>query len=84
MASRLGAADSDHYNDAMPRPSRRRTKGTNVMNDTAIRQIDEEILAYEVADETLEAAGGTVNAKADAFTLSFCSTINSCPGVPSS
>jgi hypothetical protein len=54
------------------------------MNDTAIRQIDEEILAYEVTDETLEAAGGTVNAKAGAFTLSFCSTINSCPGVPSS
>ena len=53
------------------------------MNDTAIRQI-EEILTYEVSDETLEAAAGTVNQKAVAFTLSFCSTINSCPAVPSS
>jgi hypothetical protein len=54
------------------------------VNDTVIRQIDEEILTYEASDETLEAAGGTVNEKAGAFTLSFCSTINSCPGLPSS
>ena len=67
----------------MPNPAAGERR-EQIVNDTAIRQIDEETLTYEASDETLEAAGGTVNEKAGAFTLSFCSTINSCPGVPSS
>ena len=54
------------------------------MNEAAFRQIEEQTLAYEVSDEALEATACAVNEKAGAFTLSFCSTINSCPGVPSS
>jgi hypothetical protein len=54
-------------------------KGSNAVNDTTARQIEEEILSYEVFDEALEVAAGTVNEKAGAFSLAFCSTINTCP-----
>jgi hypothetical protein len=75
---RLGLADSSRYDRAMPK-HRQSMKGSNAVNDTTIRQIEEEILAYEVSDEALEAAVGAVNEKAGAFTLSFCSSINTCP-----
>jgi hypothetical protein len=46
------------------------------MNDT---HREEEILTFEVSDEALEAAAGTVKEKAGAFTLSFCSGLDTCP-----
>jgi len=46
------------------------------MNDT---YREEEILTFEVSDEALEAAAGTVKEKAGAFTLSFCSGLDTCP-----
>jgi hypothetical protein len=49
------------------------------MNDTKIDQREEEILTYEVSDEALEAAAGTVKEKAGAFTLAFCSGLDTCP-----
>ena len=49
------------------------------MNDTHIDQREEEILTFEVSDEALEAAAGTVKEKAGAFTLAFCSGLDTCP-----
>ncbi len=49
------------------------------MTDTTINQIEAEILSYEVSDEALEAAAGTVKDKAGSFTLSFCSGLDTCP-----
>jgi hypothetical protein len=49
------------------------------MNGINVDQREEEILACEVCDEALEAAAGTVTEKAGAFTLSFCSGLDSCP-----
>jgi hypothetical protein len=49
------------------------------MNDIHIYQRDEEILCFEVSDEALEAAAGSVKEKAGAFTLSFCSGLDTCP-----
>ncbi|HXQ83723.1 MAG TPA: hypothetical protein VN769_06615 [Xanthobacteraceae bacterium] len=49
------------------------------MNDTTIDQIEEEVLGYEVSDEALEAAAGTMKDKAGSFTLAFCSGLDTCP-----
>jgi hypothetical protein len=53
----------------------------NAMNDIHIDQREEEILTFNVSDEALEAAAGTVKEKAGAFTLAFCSGLDTCPGV---
>jgi hypothetical protein len=42
---------------------------------------EEEILGFEVSDEALEAAVGSVKEKAGAFTLAFCSGLDTCPSV---
>jgi hypothetical protein len=42
-------------------------------------QREEEILSFEVSDEVLEAAAGSVKEKAGAFTLAFCSGLDTCP-----
>jgi hypothetical protein len=44
-------------------------------------QREEEILGFEVSDEALEAAAGSVKEKAGAFTLAFCSGLDTCPSV---
>ncbi len=49
------------------------------MSDNTIQQIEEEILNFEVSDAALESAAGTVKEKAGAFTLSFCSGLDTCP-----
>jgi hypothetical protein len=41
----------------------------------------EEDLSFEVSDETLEAAAGSLKEKAGAFTLAFCSGLDTCPTV---
>jgi hypothetical protein len=51
------------------------------MNDIHIDQREEDILTFDVSDEALEAAAGTVREKAGAFTLAFCSGLDTCPGV---
>jgi hypothetical protein len=48
------------------------------MIDTYIQR-EEEILNFEVSDEALEAAAGSVKEKAGAFTLAFCSGLDTCP-----
>jgi hypothetical protein len=40
---------------------------------------EQEILTYDVSDEALEAAAGSLKEKAGAFTLSFCSGLDTCP-----
>jgi hypothetical protein len=49
------------------------------MNDI---HIEEEIL-IDVSDEALEAAAGSVKEKAGAFTLAFCSGLDTCPSIGS-
>lgn len=49
------------------------------MTDTNIDQREEEILNYQVSDEALEVAAGTMKDKAGAFTLAFCSGLDTCP-----
>jgi hypothetical protein len=39
----------------------------------------QEDLSFEVSDEALEAAAGSVKEKAGAFTLAFCSGLDTCP-----
>ncbi len=52
------------------------------MKDINIDQREEEIL-IDVSDAALEAAAGSVKEKAGAFTLSFCSGLDTCPGIRS-
>ena len=50
------------------------------MNDSSkVDLTDEMNLAYDVSDEALETAAGAVREKAGAFTLSFCSGLDTCP-----
>ena len=50
------------------------------MTDKYIQR-EEEIFSLEVSDEALEAAAGSVKEKAGAFTLAFCSGLDTCPSV---
>jgi hypothetical protein len=62
----------------MPAPLANR--GRRPMTDKYIER-EEEILSFEVSDEALEAAAGSVKEKAGAFTLAFCSGLDTCPSV---
>ena len=53
-------------------------KGNIAMTHT-IEQTEEEILSFQVSDEALEAAAGSVKENAGAFTLAFCSGLDTCP-----
>jgi hypothetical protein len=50
------------------------------MTDKYIQR-EEDVLSFEVSDEALEAAAGLVKEKAGAFTLAFCSGLDTCPSV---
>jgi hypothetical protein len=50
------------------------------MNDSSkIELTDEMNLTYDVSDEALEAAAGSVREKVGALTVSFCSGMDTCP-----
>jgi hypothetical protein len=50
------------------------------MNDGSKIDVSDEInLTYDVSDEALETAGGAIREKAGAFTLAFCSGLDTCP-----
>jgi hypothetical protein len=52
----------------------------NAMMDSGEIELTDEInLSYDVSDEALESAAGAVREKAGAFTLSFCSGLDTCP-----
>jgi hypothetical protein len=40
---------------------------------------DEVILTHAISDEALESAAGAVSEKTGAFTLAFCSGLDTCP-----
>jgi hypothetical protein len=42
-------------------------------------QAEQEIFAFEISDEALEAAAGTANANAANYTLAACSGLSVCP-----
>lgn len=44
-----------------------------------IKQTGEAMLIYEVSDEATEDAEGSAKEKVGAFTLAFCSGVDSCP-----
>jgi hypothetical protein len=50
------------------------------MSDNYVQR-EEEIPSFEVSDEALEAAAGSVKEVAGAFTLAFCSGLDTCPSV---
>jgi hypothetical protein len=50
------------------------TNGIKAMLDT-----EEKILAFDISDEALEIAAGTVSDKAN-FTLGACTGLSECPG----
>jgi hypothetical protein len=60
----------------MPAPLAK-LRGTRPMTDKYIER--EEDLSFEVSDDALEAAAGSVKEKAGAFTLAFCSGLDTCP-----
>jgi hypothetical protein len=50
------------------------------MNDSSkVDLTDEMNFTHDVSDEALEAAAGSVRERAGAFTLSFCSGLDTCP-----
>jgi hypothetical protein len=50
------------------------------MDDFAgIDQTGEEMLIYAVSNTNIENAAGSVKEKANAFTLAFCSGLDTCP-----
>jgi hypothetical protein len=54
--------------------------GMKAMNDISkVDLIDEMNFTYDVSDEALETAAGSVREKPSAFTLSFCSGLDTCP-----
>ncbi len=48
---------------------------------TIIDATGEEVATFEISDEALEAAAGSMMAKPGAFTMAFCSSVNSCPSI---
>lgn len=42
-------------------------------------QAEQEFLVFEVSDEELEAAAGSVSARAENYTLAACSGLSVCP-----
>jgi hypothetical protein len=61
-------------------PAALANKRNKAMTDMYIAS-EEEILSFEVSDEALEMAAGSIKEKAGAFTLAFCSGLDTCPSV---
>jgi len=53
----------------------------NAMTQTTMgrEQAEQEFLVIEVSDEKLEAAAGSVSARAENYTLAACSGLSVCP-----
>jgi hypothetical protein len=51
------------------------------MNESIISfaDVEDEILNYEVTDETVEAAAGILEGRGKNSTISFCSGLDTCP-----
>jgi hypothetical protein len=68
-----------NFSSCLVMPAPLANERNKTMSDNKIDQIEEEILSFEVSDAALESAAGTVKEKAGAFTLSFCSGLDTCP-----
>jgi hypothetical protein len=56
------------------------TTRMKAMNDISTVDLTDEMdLSYDVSDEALEMLAGSVREKAAAFTLAFCSGLDTCP-----
>jgi hypothetical protein len=64
------------FSSCLWQPAALANKRNKTMTDMSM---EEQVLNYEVSDEALEAAAGSVKEKAGAFTLSFCSGLDTCP-----
>ena len=54
--------------------------GKKAMNDGSKGDLTDEMnFTYHVSDEALETAAGSVRERPGAFTLSFCSGLDTCP-----
>jgi len=51
----------------------------NYTTTIGLDQTEEEILSYEISDDALESAAGTLKDKAGSLTVSFCSGLDTCP-----
>jgi hypothetical protein len=51
------------------------------MNEKSINfaDVEDDILNYEIADEAVEAAAGTLEGQAKNATIAFCSGLDTCP-----
>jgi hypothetical protein len=76
----LAGGFSPNFSTCLVMPAPLANKGRRPMTDKYIQR-EEEILGFEVSDEALEAAAGSVKEKAGAFTLAFCSGLDTCPSV---
>jgi hypothetical protein len=77
----LLAGGCTHYlSSCLVMPAPLASKRKKAMTDKYIER-EEEILSFEVSDEALEMAAGSVKEKAGAFTLAFCSGLDTCPSV---
>ena len=47
---------------------------------TGLDQVEEQVLSYNVSDETLETAAGSGRENAGVYTLGSCTGYLSCPG----
>ena len=50
-----------------------------MIDSSKVDLTDEEKLTFDISDGALEAAAGAVWEKGGAFTLSFCSGLDTCP-----
>jgi hypothetical protein len=49
------------------------------MNEKIINDVEDDILNYQIADEAVEAAAGTLEGHAKNATIAFCSGLDTCP-----
>jgi len=46
---------------------------------TNLADVDEDVLAYEVSDQDVEATAGLLEGQTKSVTLAFCSGLDTCP-----
>jgi hypothetical protein len=64
------------------RSNRRGVKQENPMSElNGATQNEQSVLIFEVSDETIESAAGSVWGRSAAVTLAFCSGLDTCPSV---
>jgi hypothetical protein len=60
----------------------RRKRGSNTMSESDTALYDEEVFSDELPDAALEVAGSKCwEGPASSFTITFCSGIDTCPGL---